>query len=65
MTTTDEITRLALKLPAERQTQILEFAQFLSELEERAAWHAAGRQFLARAYGDDEPDYSEAECKKS
>ena len=27
--------------------------------EEREAWFALGRQSLARAYGDDEPDYSD------
>ena len=27
--------------------------------EERQAWFALGRQSLARAYGDNEPDYSD------
>ncbi len=28
--------------------------------EEREAWYALGRAALARAYGEDEPDYSNA-----
>ncbi len=31
-----------------------------SEEDERQAWLAASQAFLARAYGDDEPDYSDA-----
>lgn len=31
----------------------------LSEKEEREDWYEMSRQSLARAYGDDEPDYSD------
>lgn len=32
---------------------------------ERSEWTALGAQNLARAYGPDEPDYSEADLKRS
>lgn len=31
---------------------------------DREAWVEAGRQALARAYGDDEPDYTIADIKR-
>jgi hypothetical protein len=33
------------------------------ELEERGDWSAAAAAQLARAYGDDEPEYSEADLR--
>lgn len=36
---------------------------FLTDPEEREAWSRLGRLSLAKAYGDDEPDYSEADLK--
>lgn len=32
--------------------------------EEREAWYALGREALARAYGENEPDYSDCIGKK-
>jgi len=36
----------------------LEFARFLSLREDREAWQEFGRRQLARAYGNEEPEYT-------
>jgi len=43
--------------------EVLDFAKFLSAQEEREAWSAVGRKQLAKAYGDDEPEYTEADIR--
>ena len=45
-------------LPENRIQEVLDFARFLSVQEDRQAWQEFGREQLARAYGDDEPEYS-------
>jgi hypothetical protein len=50
-------------LSEERLRQVLEFASQLTEEEERADWHELGRNALSRAYGPDEPEYTEADFK--
>jgi hypothetical protein len=44
-------------LPEKRLEEMLDFARFLSLQEDRKAWQEFGRSQLARAYGDDEPEY--------
>jgi hypothetical protein len=50
-------------MPEEYLREVLNFAEFLSWQEERAAWRAFGQAQLARAYGPDEPQYSVADLK--
>jgi hypothetical protein len=50
-------------LSEERLRQLIDFARFLAAEDERAAWRNFGQAQLARAYGPDEPDYSEADLK--
>jgi hypothetical protein len=51
------------ELPDDLVGEVLDFAKFLSAREERAAWMEFGRAHLARAYGAEEPDYTEADIK--
>jgi len=57
----EALDELLERLPEERLLEILDFAQFLSSQEERAAWRQLGQAQLGRAYGPDEPEYSPAD----
>jgi len=63
MSTREALEELLGRLPEPRLVQIMEFAQFLAWQEERAGWQRFGQDQLARAYGDDEPEYTEADLK--
>jgi hypothetical protein len=51
-------------LPEEKLREVLDFAEFLSGRAERAAWQQFGQAKIARAYGQDEPDYTTADLLK-
>ncbi len=63
MTSREHLEGVLQTLPEHRVEEVLDFARFLSLREDRAAWQEFGRQQLARAYGDDEPDYGPADIK--
>jgi hypothetical protein len=50
-------------LPDERVREVLEFARFISQADEARDWRTFGESRFGRAYGNDEPDYSEADIK--
>ena len=50
-------------LSEDRIRQLIDFARFLAVEQERQEWLRFGPQQLARAYGPDEPDYSEADIR--
>lgn len=50
-------------LPEERMREVLEFAESLKNQDD-AAWKRFGQAQLARAYGDDEPEYSLSDIKE-
>ncbi len=52
------------ELSDERAVQLLDYARYLNWQEERRAWQDFGRSQLAKAYGDEEPDYSESDLQK-
>ncbi len=52
-------------LSEERLHQLLDFARFLAAEDEREEWRRFGEGQLARAYGPDEPDYTESDLKPS
>jgi hypothetical protein len=58
MTAQEALSEIIVHLPESRQNELLEFAQYLSWREERAAWRGFGREQFAKAYGPDEPEYS-------
>ncbi len=63
MTARQMLEQVLLDLPEDRLGELLDFARFLSAQEERKAWQNFGRAQLARAYGGDEPDYTETDLK--
>ncbi len=58
MTAKEALEEILLVLPEHRLSELVDFARFLSWLDERSAWQHFGRLQLAQAYGPDEPDYS-------
>jgi hypothetical protein len=54
---------LLATFPEDQLREILEFAQFVNARQEREEWRRFGAQQLARAYGPDEPEYTEADLK--
>ena len=52
-------------LSQERLRQLIAFARFLAAEDERDEWQNFGKAQLAKAYGTDEPDYSERDLKPS
>lgn len=63
MTTKDALVEVLEELPEDRLSEVLDFARFLTVREDRDAWSRFGRSSLARAYGSDEPEYTEADLK--
>ena len=64
MTTRAAPDQLPDTLPEERLRQLADFARSLACDEEARDWRRFGRAQLARACGDDEPDYTEADPKR-
>jgi len=50
-------------LSEERIRQLIDFARFLALEQDRQEWLQFGQERLARAYGPDERDYSEADIR--
>ncbi|HEY4761303.1 MAG TPA: hypothetical protein VIH42_12040 [Thermoguttaceae bacterium] len=63
MTAKEALEQILLELPENRLGEVLDFARFLSVQEEREAWRQFGQAHLAKAYGKDEPEYTEADLK--
>jgi hypothetical protein len=63
MTDRAELDSLLDQLPEDRVRQVIDFARYLAGDEERKEWQALGLAQLAKAYGDDEPEYTEADLK--
>jgi hypothetical protein len=64
MTAQEQITQVAASLSEPQLGQLLNFALYLRLQEETNEWRLAGRHHFAKAYGDDEPAYTEADIKK-
>ena len=63
MTTREALEHILLELPEDRLGELLVFARFLSSQEECEAWRQFGREQFSRAYGPDEPEYTEDDHK--
>jgi hypothetical protein len=61
MTTREALEQLLRDLPEDRLGEVLDFAQFLRSRDDQLAWREFGRTQFARAYGPDEPEYTEAD----
>ena len=57
MTTKERLDGVLRDLPEHRVQEVLDFASFLRNREDRHVWQEFGRRQLARAYGEDEPEY--------
>ena len=62
MSTRDVLNRVLQAMPEGRVREVLDFAESLKGQDE-ADWKRFGQSQLARAYGDDEPEYSLADLK--
>jgi hypothetical protein len=65
MTAQESLAPILEELPDDRQSQLLAYARYLRLEAERQTWQEFGRAQLARAYGDDEPEYTEADLRKA
>lgn len=63
MTAKEALDQVVDTLSEERVREVLDFARFLRWQEEREQWRQFGQAQLARAYGPDEPEYTEADIK--
>src|SRR5262249_44357616 len=63
MSVRETLDKLLETLPAERLHEMVDFAEFLHWREEREAWRRFGQAQLARAYRENEPEYSLADLK--
>ena len=63
MDTRKMIQELLERLPDDRVRQVLDFTRFIALANEADEWSAFGRSQFSRAYGDDEPEYTEADIK--
>ncbi|HZW32433.1 MAG TPA: hypothetical protein VFF52_17090 [Isosphaeraceae bacterium] len=52
-------------LSEDRLRQLIDFARFLLTEPERQDWRGFGQEQLARAYGPDEPESTEADLQPS
>jgi hypothetical protein len=54
------LNELLATFPEDQLREVLDFARFLNARQEREEWRRFGSQQFARAYGPDEPEYTEA-----
>ncbi|MDA1053396.1 MAG: hypothetical protein O3C40_23355 [Planctomycetota bacterium] len=63
MNAREAISQIACDLPDDRVEQLLDYARYLSSRDERFGWQVFGKLQLAKAYGDDEPEYTAADLQ--
>lgn len=63
MTLRESLNQVLEKLPDEVVSEVLDFARFLSWQEDRQDWQQFGQSQFSRAYGPEEPAYTEADIK--
>jgi hypothetical protein len=63
VTAKEALEQILVELPENRLSEVLDFARYLNVQGEREAWRQFGKSQLAKAYGQDEPEYSEADIK--
>ena len=64
MTARDALDQILDRLPDERLDQLLDYATYLSWKDQFRVWQQFGRIQLANAYGDDEPEFTEADLRE-
>lgn len=63
MTVQEQLEQLVGTMPEADRRFLLEMARFLSLGGGHEGWQRFGMEHFARAYGDDEPEYTEADVK--
>ncbi len=63
MSAKEALQQVLQELPEDRMDEVLDFARFVSARGEDESWSEFGLRQLAKAYGDDEPEYTEADLK--
>lgn len=63
MTTREAINHTLDELTEEQMREVLAFSNAIRQDRDAAIWHLAGRDRLAQAYGQDEPQYTETMVK--
>jgi len=63
VTTKEALEQILVELPENRLGELVDFARFLSAQGESEDWRQFGRSQLAKVYGNDEPEYTEADIK--
>lgn len=63
MTVKESIDEVVQSLPEDRLRELLDFAQFLRWQSERDDWQRFGQAQFAKAYGPNEPEYTEADLE--
>lgn len=58
-----ELEQLIVDLSEEQVREVVNFAKFLRWSEERREWREFGQQQFAKAYADDEPEYTLADLR--
>jgi hypothetical protein len=58
LTVEEQLLEIVAELPESLRQELLRFALSLSAHEERREWRDFGLHQLAKAYGDDEPEYT-------
>jgi hypothetical protein len=63
MSTKNTLYQLLATFPEEQMQLVLDFARFVQTRQEQDEWRRFGARQLARAYGPQEPEYTEADLK--
>lgn len=63
MTVRQRINHILDQMSENQQKLVLELAEFLTTRAEAEAWRGFGLEQFARAYGSDEPEYTEADVR--
>ncbi len=63
MTVRQKVDELLSGMSEEQQRIVLELARFLSAQSQQDEWRRAARDQFAKAYGDEEPEYTDADVK--
>jgi hypothetical protein len=61
VTAKEALEQILVELPENRLGEVLDFARYINAQGERDAWRQFGQCQLAKAYGNDEPEYTEAD----
>jgi hypothetical protein len=64
MTVRESLDRVLVNLPEGRLRQVLDYAEFLALKQDLGDFRQLGKEQFAKAYGDNEPEYTVADLNK-